>query len=466
MNFCSLDFIFIFLPLFVLLHGTVPAKFKNAVLFLGSTVFYYLAANDGGYSILWLAASVVANYLSGILMKKCKRRYRKAIFTVSVTLNAVSLLMFKYLTPVVDMFNSSVPDSITAVDVVLPLGYSFYIFKCISYLHQVYKRDVRAETSFIDFGAYITLFPQVTMGPIQTYKDFYPALKSRTVSLSGINAGLHEFILGLGLKMIFANRLAAVWNGVETIGYDSISTPLAWLGVLAFSLQLYFDFYGYSLMSRGIGMMLGYSTPDNFTHPYMSRSVSEFWRRWHMTLGEWFKENIYFPLGGNRRGKSKTVRNMFIVWLLTGIWHGDSINYIVWGMFLFVLITAERTKLMKPVMKNSVTSRIYTVFFILLSWMIFKVRTLNDIGVYFSRMFPFFAETPEYVFAQDWVRYAKGLGWLMVFGVIFATPLPRMIYERLKRYPAVIIPVMLCIFWYAVYLAATCANNPFLYVNY
>ena len=466
MNFCSLDFIFIFLPLFVFLHGIVPSKFKNTVLFFGSLLFYYFACGKGIYSIVWLAISTVGNYFSGILIHRQKGNIKTGIFIMSVTANVSALLLFKYFTPVVKAFNGALPDSISALRVVLPLGFSFYIFKCISYLHQVYSGKVRAEGSFIDFGAYVTLFPQVTMGPIQTYSGFRPALKKRTVTVAKINEGLYEFILGLGLKMIFANRLAAVWNGVETIGYDSISTPLAWLGVLSFTLQLYFDFYGYSLMSKGIGMMLGYMTPDNFTHPYMSRSVSEFWRRWHMTLGEWFKENIYFPLGGSRCSKVKTIRNLFVVWLFTGIWHGDSINYIIWGMFLFVLITAERTKLMKPVMKNSVTSRIYTVFFILLSWMIFRVRTLNDIGVYFSRMFPFFAETPEYVFAQDWVRYAKGLGWLMVFGVIFATPLPRMIYERLKRYPAAIIPVMLCIFWYAVYLAATCANNPFLYVNY
>ena len=185
-----------------------------------------------------------------------------------------------------------------------------------------------------------------------------------------------------------------------------------------------------------------------------------------MTLGNWFKENIYFPLGGNRCGASKTVRNMFVVWLLTGIWHGDSINYVIWGLFLFLLITFERTRIMKPFMDNCVLSRIYTVFFILMSWMIFKVPTIDGIAVYFTRMFPFFTETPEYVFAEDWVRYAKGLGKLMALGVVFTTPLPRMIYKKLQKYNAVIIPIMLCIFWYAVYLSATGENNPFLYVNY
>lgn len=429
-------------------------------------LFYYLAAGGGIYAIAWLILSVVGNYLAGVLIFGTKGNMKTGVFIISVVANASALLLFKYFTPAVTALNAVIPESLLSLKVVLPLGYSFYIFKCISYLHQVYSGKVKAEFSFIDFGAYVTLFPQVTMGPIQTYASFRPALKKRTVSVAKVNAGLFEFILGFGLKTVFANQLAAVWNGVETIGYDSISTPLAWLGVLAFSLQLYFDFYGYSLMSKGIGMMLGYMTPDNFTHPYMSRSVSEFWRRWHMTLGEWFKENIYFPLGGNRKGKAKTVRNMFVVWLLTGIWHGDSINYIIWGMFLFLLITLERQSFMKPVMKYNVTSRAYTVFFILISWMIFKVPTLSGIGVYLSRMFPFFTETPEYVFAEDWVRYAKGLGWLMAVGVIFTTPLPRKIYEKLKPYTAIIIPIMLCIFWYAVYLAATGANNPFLYVTY
>lgn len=465
MNFCSLDFIFIFLPVFVLVHGLIPSRLKNAVLFAGSLLFYYLASG-GIYSFAWLIISTLGNYLAGVLIGSSKKELKTGIFIMGVTANVSALLLFKYFKPVVSAFSALTPDSISALNVVLPLGFSFYIFKCISYLHQVYSGKVKAELSFIDFGAYVTLFPQVTMGPIQTYYDFRPALKRRTVTVAKINEGLYEFILGFGLKMIFANRLAAVWNGVETIGYDSVSTPLAWIGVLAFTLQLYFDFYGYSLMSKGIGMMLGYMTPDNFTHPYMSRSVSEFWRRWHMTLGEWFKENIYFPLGGSKCSKAKTIRNMFVVWLFTGIWHGDSINYIIWGMFLFVLIVLERQKFMKPILKFNVTSRIYTVFFIFMSWMIFKVPTLDGIAVYLSRMFPFFTETPEFVFADDWVRYVKGLGTLMASGVVFTTPLPRMIYKKLKKYKAVIIPVMLCIFWYAVYLSATGENNPFLYVNY
>ncbi len=466
MNFCSLEFIFIFLPLFVLIHGISQPKFKNAVLFFGSIVFYYLASGGEWHAMFWLIISVFANYFSAILMNVFRGHLKTGVFIVSITANAAALLTFKYFTPAVNMFSASLPDTLTSLRVVLPLGFSFYIFKCISYLHQVYSGKVKAELSLIDFGAYITLFPQVTMGPIQTYSDFRPALKRRTVTVAKVNEGLYEFILGLGLKTVFANQLAAVWNGVETIGYDSISTPLAWLGVLAFTLQLYFDFYGYSLMSKGIGMMLGYMTPDNFTHPYMSRSVGEFWRRWHMTLGTWFKENVYFPLGGNRLSKSKTVRNMFVVWLFTGIWHGDSINYIIWGMFLFLLITLERQDFMKPILNNNVLSRIYTVFFIYISWMIFKVPTLEGIWVYLGRMFPLFTETPEYVFADDWVRYAKGLGKLMALGVVFTTPLPRMIYTHLKKYKVIIIPIMLCIFWYAVYLAATGENNPFLYVNY
>ena len=465
MNFCSLDFIFIFLPVFVLVHGLIPSRLKNAVLFAGSLLFYYLASG-GIYSFAWLIISTLGNYLAGVLIGSSKKELKTGIFIMGVTANVSALLLFKYFKPVVSAFSALTPDSISALNVVLPLGFSFYIFKCISYLHQVYSGKVKAELSFIDFGAYVTLFPQVTMGPIQTYCDFRPALKRRTVTVAKVNEGLYEFILGFGLKMIFANQLAAVWNGVETIGYDSVSTPLAWIGVLAFTLQLYFDFYGYSLMSKGIGMMLGYMTPDNFTHPYMSRSVSEFWRRWHMTLGEWFKENIYFPLGGSRCSKAKMIRNMFVVWLFTGIWHGDSINYVVWGMFLFVLIVLERQSFMKPILKYNVTSRVYTVFFIFLSWMIFKVPTLDGIGVYFTRMFPFFTETPEYVFADDWVRYVKGLGTVMASGIVFTTPLPRMIYKKLKKYKAVIIPLMLCIFWYAVYLASTGENNPFLYVNY
>lgn len=471
MNFCSPDFIFIFLPVFVLLHGMTKGKLRNAVLFFGSIVFYALAAGGLYEWTLLLLIATVMNYLFGLIINETEGRYRKTVFVTGIVFNVAFLAAYKYsgafVSAVLPPLLSKI--GVTGVElsaVALPLGLSFYTFKNLSYLREVYNGAVESETSFINYGAYLTMFPQISMGPIQTYKDFRPYLDSRTVTFDGISAGASEFIIGFGLKKIFADRFGGVWNGITTIGFDSVSTPLAWMGIITFALQLYFDFYGYSLMASGIGEMLGYRTPQNFNYPYTSRSMSDFWRRWHMTLGEWFKENVYFPLGGSRCSRIKLTRNLFVVWVLTGIWHGSTLNFLVWGLFLFLLVLLEKKGIIDFITENPVLSRIYMFFAVIFSWLLFKLPTLSDVGIYLSRMFGFFGKVPEEVYALDWLKYAKSTGVLIVISLFFITPLPRRVYEKIKNKPYIVVPILLAVFWYSVYLAVCGANDPFLYNNF
>ena len=470
MDFCSLDFIFIFLPIVVICHKLVDDYLKNAVLMLSSVIFYCFAVNGHYEWLLFLVISAVFYFVMGKVIAKSKGKQRKTNLWIGAIFGIVMLVFFKYGgavfgTSLSPLFAGSESDS-GAFTLLLPLGISFYSFKNVSYLHEVYKKDVPPAKSFVNYAAYIMMFPEVISGPIQTYKSFRPYMR-RSVTSEQINEGLSEFIIGFALKQMLANRLGSVWSGILRIGYDGISTPLAWFGVISFSLQLYFDFYGYSLMAVGIGKMLGYEIPKNFDHPYMSKSVGEFWRRWHITLGDWFKENIYFPLGGNRVDKKiKVYRNLLAVWIVTGLWHGSTWNYLIWGLFLFAFIALERTGKIDFIIKNNVLSHIYAVFIIVISWMIFKLENLSDIPVYLSRMFPLFTETPTYVDKSDIFSVGSGL-WVNFFAaIVFATSLPRKIYDRIKDKKWIVVPLLAVLFWYSVYLAACSSNDPFMYGNY
>ncbi len=468
MNFFSINFIFIFLPIAVLIHALAKEKQKNVVLLISSIIFFCLACSGHYEWLVFVFITALFNYAVSHFIEASDKNTAFKIVIIGSVFNAVLLLFFKYFGTA---FNSAIASIFSIntenvnLDILLPLGISFYTFKNISYIHEVYKKEIPAEKSFINYLSYILMFPEIVSGPIQTYKSFSPFL-TRKVTMSMINAGLTEFIFGLALKQVFSNRLGVIWSSIERIGYDGISTPLAWIGILSFSLQLYFDFHGYSLMARGIGMMLGYDIPKNFDYPYLSRSISEFWRRWHITLGAWFKENIYFPLGGSRTSMLKVYRNLLFVWALTGIWHGNTFNYVIWGLFLFVFIALEKSGLIDGILKNRPISHIYTLFFIIISWLIFKIEDVGQIPVYLSRLFPLFTNTPEYIDSSDWIASCKGLWTIFIGGFIFATPLPRMLFNKIKDKKYISIPILLVIFWYSVYLAACSSNDPFMYGNY
>lgn len=370
------------------------------------------------------------------------------------------------------------PLVLPVLDLALPLGISFYTFQIVSYIIDIYKNKIHANHSFIDLGTYISMFPQLIAGPIVMYTDIETSLKYRTVTMEKIDEGLKLFIIGLGYKVILANRIGILWNEINTIGFMSISTPLAWLGALAYSLQLYFDFCGYSLMAIGLGKMLGFKMPKNFDHPYMSRSVTEFWRKWHMTLGAWFKEYVYIPLGGNRKGKIRMFYNLFVVWFLVGLWHGADWNFIIWGLMILVFQIIEKAFLLKYLQKNhwiaKLLSHVYMIAYILISWTVFAISDLSQLGIYLCRMFPFLEalflpEAVHHINSADYLIQLAGYGPLLLTGIVFSTTLPSKLMEKIQKkkiWNFLSVGTALGIFWYAVYFLSIGVNNPFLYFRF
>ena len=336
MVFSSLEFIFIFLPVFFLIYALMPnIRLKNAVILLGSCVFYSIGVLETPKTWVYIPLflqTVIVNYLLGRLIEE-NQKYSRHLLITGIIYNIFWLLFFKYSgffsTNLNQAFHLSLPER----NILLPIGISFYTFQNLSYLADVYRKKAKASKNLIDYGAYISMFPQLIAGPIVTYATVAEELKERKHSLYHIDKGLRFFTAGLGCKVLIANQIGGLWNDIAAIGFKSISTPLAWLGIAAYSFQLYFDFYGYSLMAVGLGLIMGFHLPQNFNQPYQSVTMTEFWRRWHITLGAWFRDYIYIPLGGNRNGKFKTIRNIFIVWLLTGFWHGASWNFIYGDCF-------------------------------------------------------------------------------------------------------------------------------------
>ncbi len=291
------------------------------------------------------------------------------------------------------------------------------------------------------------------------------SLKNRAVTLAQFEEGLRTLILGLGAKVIIADRIGLLWNNIQSIGFESISPQLAWMGAFAYSLELYFDFAGYSMMAMGLGRMLGFEIPVNFRHPYASRSVSEFWRRWHITLGKWFREYVYIPLGGNRRGKGRTFVNLAVVWSLTALWHGADCNFLIWGASLLVLLGLEKLFLLRFLEKSRILGHVYLLFVVPLTWVAFAVTDIGQLGVYFTRLFPFFGETAAMVNRLDYVKYMNSYWPLFLLGAVFSTPYPVRIYEAVKKKWAGTIAVALILVLDLYYLAIS-TNNPFMYFNF
>ena len=330
----------------------------------------------------------------------------------------------------------------------------------------VYRGEQRPVKNIINLGVYIAMFPQVTSGPIGLYSELEPTLLRRHCSVLNLESGLKTFILGMGAKMLLANPMGTLWAGMSRYGYETLSCPYAWLGAFGYSFQLYFDFAGYSLMAMGLGQMLGLYVPRNFDHPYISGSMAEFWRRWHMTLGRWFKKYLYFPLGGSRCSFAKTIRNTFVVWAFTGLWHGASWNFVLWGLIFFVLLTIERLGLGKLLAKTKVLKHIYVIFLIPLTWVVFALPNMQDIATYFSRLFPFFADdTASFVNTKDVVRALHDYWYLLIASVVFCLPFPSRWYEKHKNSKLVILGLVL-IYLMSVYKMQTQTSNPFLYYQF
>ena len=468
MVFSSLPFLFVFLPAFFLVYGFVPTRWKNALLFVGSVAFYsYGALETPGYIAL-LLVTIVVNWFAGLRMAPGKR-CRKLWLVLGLLYNFFWLLLFKYAGFFFDngaaVWKFATGETISRTwQLILPIGISFYTFQIASYLIDVYREKVEPARSLIDLGAYLCMFPQLIAGPIVQYSQVARELDSRSVTLDDIDKGLRIFVLGLGSKVLLANRIGSLWTDVQAAGFDGVSTMAAWMGAAAFSFQLYFDFYGYSLMAQGLGCMMGFRFPDNFRDPYQSVSMTEFWRRWHMTLGSWFREYVYIPLGGNRGGTARTIRNLLIVWLLTGFWHGASWNFVLWGLLLFGLLVLERTGLRSFFEAHRCLGHLYMLLVIPLSWMLFAITDFAQLGVFFTRLFPFGGQY-QGIFASDWLEFGQMYGHWMALCLLFCTPLPKKLWQKIEHTPLAV-AFLLVVFWAAVYCLYRGMNDPFLYFRF
>ena len=471
MVFSSIAFIMYFMPVFFLVYYILPASYKNAWLFLASLGFYYYGVRGNPGYLLLMIMSVVVNFVAGKLIEAQKtKRARKAWLVVGIVYDLGWLILFKYLGFLIENLNAlfgamHVKVQLETWNLILPIGISFYTFQIISYLVDVYRRETKAEKSLISLGTYLCMFPQLIAGPIVNYHLIQEQLHKRKHSKVKVESGLKVFALGLAYKVLLANRVGHLWTEVTAIGYESISTPLAWMSIVAYSLQLYFDFYGYSLMAIGLGRMMGFDFPQNFNNPYMAVSMTDFWRRWHMTLGGWFREYVYIPLGGNRGGFAKTVRNMFVVWLLTGLWHGASWNFVLWGLLLFVLLFVEKAGLGKVLERHKALGHIYMILWIPLSWLVFVITDLSQLGIYLQKLFPFFGSTGTVLFQGDYLKYGKTYGIYLVLGILFATGVQEKLLKKNKNRLWVIL-LLLALFWASVYCMYLGMDDPFLYFRF
>lgn len=465
MSFTTIEFMFRFLPIFLIVYYVVPTRYKNMILLIGSFVFYAWGQH---FYLLLLMLSIVVNYTFGRLIGE-RRAQKKLLLVLGLIYNFGLLVFFKYTNFFIENINALLTAThvqIPTISVVMPLGISFYTFQVVSYLVDVYRGDQRPVKNIINLGVYIAMFPQVTSGPIGLYSELEPTLLRRHCSVLNLESGLKTFIIGMGAKMLLANPMGTLWAGMSRYGYETLSCPYAWLGAFGYSFQLYFDFAGYSLMAMGLGQMLGLYVPRNFDHPYISGSMAEFWRRWHMTLGRWFKKYLYFPLGGSRCSFAKTIRNTFVVWAFTGLWHGASWNFVLWGLIFFVLLTIERLGLGKLLAKTKVLKHIYVIFLIPLTWVVFALPNMQDIATYFSRLFPFFADnTASFVNTKDVIRALHDYWYLLIACVVFCLPFPSRWYEKHKNSKLVILGLVL-IYLMSVYKMQTQTSNPFLYYQF
>lgn len=391
MVFSSLLFLFRFLPIVLLLYFVAPGKLKNLVLFLMSLIFY--AWGEPIYVLLMLFSTVV-DYTHGRLVERFlnedKRGKAKLVVASSVIINLFLLCFFKYSDFLIDNVNTIFNLSISNLNLGLPIGISFYTFQTMSYTIDVYRGDAKVQKNIISFGAYVALFPQLIAGPIVQYKTVDEQMNNRKVSFDGFAYGIGRFMTGLGKKVLLANNIGLLWENIQStfVAGGNLSVLTAWIGAAAFAFQIYFDFSGYSDMAIGLGSIFGFRFNENFNYPYQSASITEFWRRWHISLGTWFKEYVYIPLGGNRCSMAKNIRNIAIVWALTGIWHGASWNFLVWGVFFGVLLIVEKFWLKSFLQKlPKACGVIYTLFFVLISWMIFAFDSIGNGMAYIGSMF-------------------------------------------------------------------------------
>lgn len=386
MVFSSTIFLCVYLPLVLLGYYICPKKGKNLFLLIVSLIFY--AWGEPKYVFLMIF-SILVNYVFGLLMDKHRENKKrlKLMLVISVIIDLGLLSVFKYTDFIITNINSVFGAGFDLLNIALPIGISFYTFQAMSYTIDVYRDDVRVQRNLIDFGMYITMFPQLIAGPIVRYSDIQDQLAERNVTAADFSEGIMRFVVGLGKKVLLANQMGAVWTQIYALGGD-ISALMAWTGAAAYTFQIYFDFSGYSDMAIGLGRMFGFKFPENFRYPYESVSITDFWRRWHITLSTWFKEYLYIPLGGNRRGLARQALNLLIVWTLTGFWHGAGWNFVMWGLYYFAILFIEKLFLLKALDKLPRLFRhAYALLLIVIGWVIFASDDVSVMLPYLGSMF-------------------------------------------------------------------------------
>lgn len=486
MLFSSIEFLFRFLPVFMLIYLLVPGKYRNFVLLSGSLIFYGVGEP---YYVLLLIFSIIVNYIAGMLIlsqnrkirksrkkrkdakkadgKKHKdyKKYAKCILVLALFFNFGVLFVFKYWDFAADNINKLFAGNIIPVlSLGFPLGISFYTFQIVSFLLDCYRGNIKGNTSLIEFASYVSMFPQLVAGPIVKYEEVEGELKWRRSTYKDIEEGLKLFSIGLGFKVLLANRIGTLWTTIMSAGAGNLSVPAAWMGAFAYSFQIYFDFWGYSLMAKGLGEMLGFKIPDNFDNPYAAKSLSCFWRRWHITLGRWFKEYLYIPLGGNRKGFFRTVINLLVVWTLTGIWHGANFNFALWGLTFFLLLSVEKSGIGKWMEQRKVVGHIYVIFLLPVTWVIFAISDIRQLGLYLQNMVGIHI-SDVIVGSEQVTRYLKEYGLLFIICILFSIPYTMKLYHKHKSKWYGVLAVVV-IFWFSVYEIMIGNNNPFLYFRF
>lgn len=469
MVFSSVLFLFRFLPVFFICYYVAPGRMKNFILLLGSLFFY--AWGEPIYVLLMLF-STLSDYVHGRLIEKYRGGGRAKLFLVSsVLINLLVLCFFKYADFLIQTVNVLFGTSIPPLNLPLPIGISFYTFQTMSYTIDVYRGEAEVQRNLLDFGVFVTMFPQLIAGPIVKYRDVEERLHNRSVDICTVSCGMKRFCVGLAKKVLIANNIGELWSEISGMNLGEISALTAWLGILAFAFQIYFDFSGYSDMAIGLGKMMGFYFPENFNYPYISASVTEFWRRWHISLGSWFREYVYIPLGGNRKGLPRQLVNIFIVWMLTGIWHGAGWNFLLWGLWFAFFLSLEKLFLGKILSGLPRAAGIlYNSLLVLVGWVLFALETPEQIWGYLKAM-----AGAGGVLDSQGLYLGRQYIVLFALAAVAATPLSTRLVKQLEhsgtglgigvyRLGEKVIPVILLIL--AVAGIVDASYNPFLYFRF
>ncbi len=469
MVFSSLIFLVVFLPATLLIYYILPDRFRNLCLLAVSLIFY--SWGEPIYILLMLF-SILLNYISGILITRTDPQStakRRALLISAIVINVGLLFVFKYADFTIGTYNLLFGKHIELLNIALPIGISFYTFQAMSYVIDVYRKEVKGNKNIINFAAYITMFPQLIAGPIVRYKTVESELRERKCTLDDFYQGIIRFTVGLGKKVLIANNIAVIFKEIAGTSPDKLSTSMAWLAVLAFTLQIYFDFSGYSDMAIGMGRMLGFHFLENFDYPYESKSITEFWRRWHISLSTWFREYVYYPLGGNRKGIKRQLINILIVWTLTGLWHGASWNFVLWGFYYAVILILEKLFLKKVLDKiPNIFGRLYTIIAFVIGWAIFA---LDDISYRTGFVKALLFQAKQGILDKHTAYLLISFGVLIVIAIIGSTSIPKRLSELLLSKKPTLRRVFELLF-VAVVMTVSIAfivsdsYNPFLYFRF